>query len=271
MYLSINIGFTDDSPLAIYDAEFGDDDSPTSEMVYEYSAPKCFSQDIFEFASPEVTNGNLGKYAENVSDTDTNIDAIAESQTDNFRPPWRWILIGPERSGTGLHVDPLYTNAWVTVLQGRKRWLLFPPSTPPEKTGMIPNQPQIPSSTWFRDYYDMTTGPEWPEEWKPVEVLQEIGETVFVPSGWPHLVLNLELTVAVTHNYASEFGPFERMWKQVVEDEPEFADRWLRGMQLCREKNYLVERIVKYHKDAVGRGEDWANEFALFGGDKNHT
>ena len=48
---------------------------------------------------------------------------------------------------------------------------------------------------------------------------------------WPHLVLNLELTVAVTHNYASEFGPFKRMCQDVVEEEPEFAVRWYAGLK----------------------------------------
>jgi histone arginine demethylase JMJD6 len=66
---------------------------------------------------------------------------------------------------------------------------------------------------------------------------------VFVPNGWPHLVLNLEQTVAVTHNYASEFGPFERMWEQVVLDEPEFAQRWYKG--LCLHRPDLASRIPK--------------------------
>ena len=206
-YITNIEGLSDDSPLGIYDSEFGEDDA-TKELLAEYSVPKCFSSDLFELAHECHNNEEV-----------------------QGRPPYRWILIGPARSGTGMHVDPLWTNAWVTVLQGVKRWILFPPCTPHTMIGMHPNTPQIPSSIWFRDYYDVVTATSWPACYKPVEVLQYPGETVFVPNGWPHIVLNLELTVAVTHNYASEFGPFKQMMEEVMRDEPEFGDRWIKGLK----------------------------------------
>ena len=235
-------GITDDSPLAIYDAEFGDDGSPTSVLLDEYTVPACFSPDLFDLALPSADG-----------------DDSNGSSTSIGRPPYRWILIGPARSGTGLHVDPLWTNAWVTVLQGLKRWLLFPPCTPPEKIGMFEDQPQIPSSVWFRDYYERVTSMDWPEEWRPVEVLQRPGETVFVPNGWPHLVLNLELTVAVTHNYASEKGPFERMWEEVATCESDFARRWYAGMMESRK--HLADRVKRHHTSAFCERSEWALQY----------
>jgi len=125
-YVSGPEGLSDDSPLGIYDSEFGDDgaSSPTRALAGEYVVPRCFGPDLFDLADDGDDDDDDDDYDGGGSE-----DAGRPSRTPR-RPPYRWILIGPERSGTGMHVDPLWTSAWVTVLQGRKRWLLFPPETP---------------------------------------------------------------------------------------------------------------------------------------------
>ena len=45
---------------------------------------------------------------------------------DDKKPPYRWFLIGPERSGTCVNKDPFETDAWNTSFRGYKRWVIFP-------------------------------------------------------------------------------------------------------------------------------------------------
>jgi hypothetical protein len=40
---------------------------------------------------------------------------------------FRWLIIGPHRSGSSFHVDPNATCAWNAVVSGAKKWILFPP------------------------------------------------------------------------------------------------------------------------------------------------
>jgi hypothetical protein len=60
-------------------------------------------------------------------------------------------------------------------------------------------QNQCVHSQWWLDIY-----PHLPEQEKPLECTQLPGETIFVPSGWWHCVLNLETTVAVTQNFVNQ-------------------------------------------------------------------
>ena len=102
-----------------------------------------------------------------------------------------------------------------------KRWVLFPYGTDPAAIGMI--EPQIPSAIWFAEWYDKAVQ-AIPHA---VDILQRPGETVYVPAGWPHLVLNLEFSTAITENYASEYPSFDRIDKAVKSEEPGMYDSWI--------------------------------------------
>ncbi|KAF9361997.1 hypothetical protein BGX26_008169 [Mortierella sp. AD094] len=117
---------------------------------------------------------------------------------EETRPPFRWILIGPQRTGAPWHVDPSGTSAWNTLLSGHKRWVLYPPNMIPP--GHDPTSLERMSSVeWYLDVY-----PFLPSELRPIEIVQHPGQTIYVPSGWWHMVLNMDDTVAVTQNFADE-------------------------------------------------------------------
>ena len=45
-----------------------------------------------------------------------------------FQPPFTWIFIGPEGAYSPLHRDIWFTCAWMAQIEGRKRFIFFPPS-----------------------------------------------------------------------------------------------------------------------------------------------
>lgn len=121
------------------------------------------------------------------------------------RPDHRWLIVGPERSGSRFHIDPNGTSAWNAVIRGKKKWIMFPPHSVPPGVHLSEDGGDVTSPVslieWFRGFYDVAR-----EEMLNngmVECVVQEGETVFVPSGWYHLVINLDFTIAVTQNYVS--------------------------------------------------------------------
>ncbi|KAF2159305.1 hypothetical protein M409DRAFT_30181 [Zasmidium cellare ATCC 36951] len=118
------------------------------------------------------------------------------------RPDHRWLIIGPDRSGSTFHKDPNATSAWNAVLKGSKYWIMFPSS---------PSIPPPPGVFVSEDQSEVTSPlsiPEWllgfhAEARKTAGCKEGIcyeGEVLYVPSGWYHLVLNLEASIAITQN-----------------------------------------------------------------------
>ena len=175
----------DDSPLYIFDSAYGDIPKngrvprKTNAILYDYQIPSYFPHDLFELVG------------------------------EKRRPPYRWFLIGPERSGTTIHIDPLGTSAWNTLISGRKRWILFPPELKKDfvkgKNEMLKGEDDE-AINYFVDIYPRMkekylsvrpSSSEYSNLWA-YEFIQEPGETVFVPSGWWHTVINLDDTIAIT-------------------------------------------------------------------------
>ncbi|ETW04696.1 hypothetical protein, variant [Aphanomyces invadans] len=155
----------DDSPLYIFDPHFG---ASMPSLLSDYVIPNVFNEDLLAVLPLEM------------------------------RPDFRWLVVGPARSGASWHVDPAKTSAWNALLVGRKRWALYPPGRCPPGVTLLDEDTASPATSsldWFLHVYPTLSDAD-----RPFEVVQEPGDVISVPSGWWHVVLNLEFTIAVTQN-----------------------------------------------------------------------
>ena len=194
----------DDSPLYVFDGSIFDKEN-TKELEKDFDIPNYFSEDLFKYVGHKR------------------------------RPPHRWVVFGPPRSGSSIHVDPLATSAWNALISGQKRWVLYPPDKGLSKPLLKPKGIGLDgeSVTWFQKAYPMTQTKEWSEVGgcpKSFDVVQNAGEIMFVPDGWWHAVLNITHTVAVTQNFCTT-PRFDAVYRATRRGRPKMSKKWLEKLK----------------------------------------
>jgi len=136
-----------------------------------------------------------------------------------------------------MHKDPKWSGAWNTVLCGRKRWVLFPPHIAAEDIGAGAGDYKSsgPPAYWWLDHF-----PRLRAEGKlhgMVDLIQEQGDTIFIPNGWWHAVLNLPqsdgVTICCTRNCLLP-ASLTTAWRSMHKTSPCFARRFARHIRSMR-------------------------------------
>lgn len=162
----------DESPLYLFDKKFAEKMGIAigqEEPGASYWKPECFGPDLFEV---------LGKE----------------------RPAHRWLIVGPERSGSTFHKDPNGTSAWNAVIQGAKYWIMFPPTAQVPGVYVSKDSSEVTSPLSIAEWL-LTFHQEARQMAGCIEGVCNAGEILHVPSGWWHLVVNLESGIALTQNF----------------------------------------------------------------------
>jgi len=172
------------------------------------------------------------------------------------------------------------------LIVGKKRWVLFPPHVPKHVVrgrGLVRDDEDDEAIHYFmtilprikrkatavsaisslRDGYGDKNHEKKRNDYRNFacyEFTQHAGETVFVPTGWWHAVLNLTDTVGCTQNFVSPRN-FEKCWVQTRSGRKRMAWKWLQQLDqdyphLAATARQLNERDrfeMKYDPEVIKR------------------
>ncbi|KAJ9610179.1 hypothetical protein H2204_015401 [Knufia peltigerae] len=159
----------DESPLYLFDRAFVEKMNLEVDVEGAYLPPDAFQNDLFTLLREQ-------------------------------RPDHRWLIIGPERSGSTFHKDPNATSAWNAIIRGSKYWIMFPSDVLPPGVYMSEDQSEVTSPLSIGEWL-LTFHAEARSTSGCLEGICREGEVLHVPSGWWHLVVNLSPAIAITQNF----------------------------------------------------------------------
>ena len=146
---------------------------------------------------------------------------------------YRFVYLGCKGTYTPFHCDVLKSFSWSSNICGEKLWLFFQPGAEDYLKDNLGNYLQrvdleedfdvlnIKSNHGSNPNKDLVRECrrklEESGRFKCVRIIQRAGETIFVPSGWYHQVVNLCETLSVNHNWVNACN-IEFMWNSLKED-----------------------------------------------------
>ncbi|XP_077870763.1 2-oxoglutarate and iron-dependent oxygenase JMJD4 isoform X3 [Ictidomys tridecemlineatus] len=113
---------------------------------------------------------------------------------------YRFVYAGPPGTWSPFHADIFRSFSWSANICGRKKWLFFPPG---QEEALRDCHGSLPYDVTSPKLLDTRLHPMLQHSSPPLEVTQEAGEVVFVPSGWHHQVHNLDDTISINHNWVN--------------------------------------------------------------------
>ena len=147
-YIQYMSSTQDESPLYLFDHSFVE----KMGLQGAYEPPQAFQEDLFTLLGEE-------------------------------RPDHRWLIVGPERSGSTFHIDPNATSAWNAVVRGSKYWIMMPRGTPPPGIYVSEDRSEVTSPLSIAEWL-LSFHAEARRKHGCLEGICREGELLHVPSGW---------------------------------------------------------------------------------------
>ncbi|CAL8468075.1 g7614 [Coccomyxa elongata] len=155
---------------------------------------------------------------------------------------YRFVYLGPKGTTTALHADVLRSFSWSVNVCGRKLWRLLPPQYTHllyDRFGReMAHDFALDASSRAEQFPNLAAARQ-----HVVEVVQGVGEAIFVPSGWHHTVRNLEDTLSINHNWLNAFN-LHWGWALLQKEHSEAAAAIEDCRETCTSEEFeaLVER-----------------------------
>lgn len=166
---------------------------------------------------------------------------------------WMSLFIGHAYSQSPLHTDSFFVSTWLTCLRGSKTVRLIPGGTPKITNGLDIFNKDIAAGLVAKGV-------------SLYEAKIEEGDTLFIPSGWWHHVINHDESIALSCNFVSpnNYLPFEqqvrgriltplvkleKLSEEIRSKEVKYCDDSLKSCRYIENEKTFLKYLEKIHRN----------------------